>query len=267
MTRLKSEWIKDLDKTASEWNLSLKEIAGVGYIELAAYISGNSVEKILQAAEEYKVAVIPITSGDGIINTFSESVAAIVSSMGFDAFVTEKTDVDGIHEAYMNDADIMFMADDTRYIAISARNGMACDNNIATAYGFSEILCRMAGEIKNKNVAVLGYGIIGELMAEYLADKGATIYIYEKKHELRQKAENSGYFWIEDAEKLKSCDYIADATCTGNWLSKNMLSENAVIAAPGIPFSLDSESADEMKGRYVHDLLEIGTAVMVGMAV
>ncbi len=267
MTRLKSDWIKELGKTASEWNLRLKEMTGAGYIELAAYISGNSEEKILQAAEEYKVAVIPVTSGDGIINTFSEAVAAIASSMGFDAFVTKKTDVDGIYEAYMNDADIMFMADDARYIAMSTRNGIACDNNIATAYGFSEILCRMAGEIKGKNVAVLGYGIIGELMAEYLAGKGAYVYIYEKKQELRQKIEDSGYSWIEDEKKLKAFDYIADATCTGSWLSKNMLSENAVIAAPGIPFSLDSESAAEMEGRYVHDLLEIGTAVMLGMAV
>ncbi len=267
MTRLKSDWIKELDKTALGWNNTLKERTGLGFAELAACVSDNPLEKILQAAAEYKVYVVPITSGEGIISTFSESVAAIVSAMGFDVSVTAKTDVDGIFEAHMNNADIIFMADDARYIALNLNTGKAGDNNIATAYGFSELLCRMAGEIEGRKTAVLGYGIIGKLMAKYLSDKGADVDVYDKNKDLMHNVTKDGYGWIENADELKKYDYIADGTCTGNWLSKEMLSENVLICAPGIPFSLDEEAQIALKGRYVHDLLEIGTAVMLGMAI
>ncbi len=270
MTRLISEWIVEMEEKAADWNDELKDRTGLDYIGLAATVSGRMPIELEQAASHCKVAAIPITSGLGTIGSFAESVAAIVRAMGFDAFVTEKTDVDGIYEAYAKGADILFMADDDRYIAMNRKNGAVGDNNIATAAGYAEALLALAGSsdcADDVQIAVLGYGIIGRLLATYLAGKGASISIYDKDIAKKDVVEAAGYGWIGDKEKLKSFRYIADATSEGGWLSSDLLHEEAVLAAPGIPFSLTEEAQEKYKGRYIHDMLEIGTACMAGLAI
>lgn len=270
MTRLTSEWITDMEEKAAGWNDELRLRIGLDYIDLAAKFSGRSRKEILKASEVYKVAVIPVTSGLGTISSFSESVAAIVRAMGFDVIVTENTDVNGIYEAYVKGAEILFIADDDRYIAMNRKSGAVGDNNIATASGYAEILLSMAGlseGAKGAKVAVLGYGIIGQLIASYLTGKGAVVSIYEKDESRKKAVKAAGYGWMEDKSKLKEFKYIADATSEGGWLEAEYLHDEAVIAAPGIPFSLTEEAKTKYAGRYIHDLLEIGTACMIGGAV
>jgi len=201
MTRLITEWISDMEQTAADWDESLRRRAGLGYKELAARVSGCGMEALSQAADAYKVAVVPVTSGLGTIDTFSESVAAIVRAMGFEAFVTEATDVNGIYEACRRGADILYMADDDRYIALNLRNGKVGDNDIATARGYAEVLFQMAGSLKGEDAAVLGYGIIGPLMAQALMEKGAQVWIYDKDPAKRELAEADGCRWIETPEE------------------------------------------------------------------
>ena len=45
-----------------------------------------------------------------------------------------------------------------------------------------------------------------------------------------------------------------------------MLTPDALIAAPGIPLGLDDETAELFKNQLVHDMLDIGTATMLAMA-
>ena len=267
MTRLITEWISDMEQTAADWDESLRRRAGLGYKELAARVSGCGMEALSQAADAYKVAVVPVTSGLGTIDTFSESVAAIVRAMGFEAFVTEATDVNGIYEACRRGADILYMADDDRYIALNLRNGKVGDNDIATARGYAEVLFQMAGSLKGEDAAVLGYGIIGPLMAQALMEKGAQVWIYDKDPAKRELAEADGCRWIETPEELSKFRFIGDATSEGAWIHKGMLPPEVRMAAPGIPFSMDEEMQRQLDGQYIHDLLEIGTAVMLGLAI
>lgn len=267
MTRLITNWISDMEASAAGWNYELKRMTGADYIGIGAMVSGWTEESIREAAECEKVAVVPVTSGLGTISSFAESVAAIVKAMGFVAFVTEGTDVNGIYEAHVKDADIVFMADDDRYIALNIRDGSIGDNNIATASGYVEILNRMAGNIAGRQVAVLGYGIIGQLMAEFLSEKGALIAVFDKNPDKKHSVIKDGYQWIEDAAELREYKYIADGTSEGNWLNEDMLSEDVLIAAPGIPFSLTETAQEKLEGRYIHDLLEIGTAGMLALAI
>ena len=266
MTRLISEWIAEMEEKAAAWNEELITDFGAGYVEIASAVSGKSIVEINEAATEHKVAVIPITCGQGTIEFFSESVAAIVRAMGFDAFVTKASDVNGIYEAHTAGADIIFMADDDRYIALNLKNGKIGDNNIATGRGFAEMLSRLAGDLKEKETVVLGYGIIGKIMADYFSKKGAVITVFDKNNEKKEEVLKDGYKWMDDIEGIGKFRYVADGTSEGGWLSESMLSGDALIAAPGIPLSLDESSAEKLKGRYVHDLLEIGTAVMLGLA-
>lgn len=267
MTRLISEWIADMEKTAASWDAALRERTGLGFLELAARVSGNSEDALRQAASEYRVGVVPVTSGLGTIDTFSQSVAAIVRAMGFQAFVTQSSDVNGIYEACGKGADILYMADDDRYIALNIRSGKAGDNDIATARGYAELLFQMAGSLKNERAAVLGYGIIGQKMAQALVEKGADIAVYDKDPKKKEPVIADGYRWLARAEDLKEYAFLADGTSEGPWLNSNMLRDDVKIAAPGIPFSLDEQTAEKLEGQYVHDLLEIGTAVMLGLAI
>ncbi len=267
MTRLITEWIAPMKYTASDWDKYLRRQTGMGYLELAARASGNSLKQMKEAAQEYQIAVIPITSGLGTIDSFSESVAAITREMGFQTFVTEDRDVNGIYEACRRGADILYMADDDRYLTLNIRNGKTGDNNVATAQGFSELLDQMGGGLEGKEIAVLGYGIIGQRMAQALGKKGARVSVYDKNEKKRQQAEADGYIWISHAADLKQYPYLADATSEGSWLSSDMLHDQVYLAAPGIPLSLDEKAKESLQGRYVHDLLEIGTAVMLGLVV
>ena len=267
MTRLITDWIKDMEMTAKAWDIKLRDMTGLGYIELASIAAESTVEDILYDMEEYKVAVVPVTSGQGVIGNFAEAVAAIVRSMGYEVFVTERTDVDGLYEASVRDADFALLADDNRYIAINLYNGGVADNNIATAMGYTELLKNMAGDLEDEPVAVLGYGIIGQLMALNLAEAGDRVAVFDKDSEKRAQAEADGYLWI-DEEELKEYKYIADATNEGGWLTADKINtEEVVIVAPGIPLSLDEDAKAAVEGRYIHDMLEIGTATMLGMVI
>lgn len=267
MTRLKTEWIADIEKQAADWNRKLQQQTGLDYLELAARVSGNSRRSLEQAAERCRIGVVPITSGLGTIDTFSQSVAAIVRVMGFETFVTGACDVDGIYEACRGGADILYMADDDRYLALNIQNGRTGDNNLATARGFAELLCSMAGGLKKQQTAVLGYGIIGQLMAQALTEKGAELAVYDKDPAKESQVLADGYRWIGSAGELKKFRYIADATSQGPWLEADMLHSDVILAAPGIPFSLSEAAKHTLEGRYIHDLLEIGTASMLGLAI
>lgn len=267
MTRLTTEWIAGMEDTAADWNNMLQRRVGMGYMELACRVSGNSMEVMKAAASDYLVAVVPITSGLGTISAFSESVAAIVRAMGFKTIVTKAADVDGIYEAYLKGADVLYMADDDRYIALNIGNKKIGDNNIATAKGFVEALAGLSGGLAEKEVLVLGYGIIGKLMAGALTDKGAGVTVYDKDPQKQALIKRDGYACLTDAAGIKNFLYLADGTSEGPWISETMLNENAVIAAPGIPFSLDDKAKAKFSEKYVHDLLEIGTAVMMGLAI
>ncbi len=272
MSRLTREWICDLERTAPDWDRLLRERTGLGYVELAAQVSGRSENEIRSAAETMKVAAVPVTSGLGIIGRFSASVAAILSTMGFDTFVTSRPDVDGLYEASCRGADIVFLADDSRYIALNLRNGRIADNNVATVTGYMQVLRSMSGGLLGRSVVVLGYGVIGRLFAEKLRQAGASVAIYERNIALQDRIERDGFACVYDSTRedpksaLFQYDIIADATNEGDWLRAEDFQEHALIAAPGVPFSFDEASADKLGSRCIHDLLEIGTVSMLGLA-
>ena len=272
MTRLTTQAIQTLGQAAPDWDRVLRERTGLGYIELAARVSGRGENEIRFAAETMKIAAVPVTSGLGVIGRFSESVAAILKTMGVETFVTSRADVDGLYEASLRGADIVFLADDTRYIALNLRNGRIADNNIATVAGYMQVLHSMAGGLSGRSAVVLGYGVIGRLFAQRLRQAGARVAVYEKNIALQDRIEKDGFVCVYDSisehpkNVLLQYDIIADATNEGGWLRAEDFQEQALIAAPGVPFSFDEASAAKMGNRCIHDLLEIGTVSMLGLA-
>jgi len=208
-----------------------------------------------------RVAVIPVTVGQGVIGGFANSIAAIIRHAGFNAFVTEATDVNGMYEAYANGADIIFMADDKRYAAfdVNTTRRASCNNN-ATALGFVTALDAMCpGGISGKNVLVMGCGIIGRLSAAELLKKNAFPIFYDKPT-VAEKIHSC----ISNPNDISSFRYILDATNEGGWLSNDMLHKEVYISAPGVPLSLDENALARHGERLVHDVLHIGTLTMLG---
>lgn len=265
MTRLITEWIYQMEETAQSWNDQLERNTGLGFAKIAETVGTHPLGSVSAAVQTHLVAVVPITSGLGTISSFSESVAAIVRTMGFDVFVTNATDINGIYEAHCAGADIVYMADDERYIALNLAKKKMGDNNIATAKAYVEVLDKMAGDLACREVAVLGYGIIGKLMAGFLKAKGATVDVYDRDQSKKTKVLADGFGWISDRAELKKYKYIADGTSEGNWLEADLLSPEVKIAAPGVPLSLTEDAQQVLQGRFIHDFLEIGTAAMMGL--
>jgi pyrrolysine biosynthesis protein PylD len=253
-----------------EYNRGLKEKTGFDLAGLVKSTYGISDEAYDKFAKSLLVAAVPVTQGEGIIGSFSDAVAAIIKSMGFNAFVTEETDVDGIYSAVLRDAGVIFMADDDRYLAFSRDNGSFGDNNYSTALGYIMVLRAMmkkAGfDISKEKILVLGYGLVGEEAVDILEKHDIDFDIYdrdEKAVESFRSLELPSHV-LESEEEIRNYSFILDFTNEGGWLRDELLRENVLYASPGVPLSLDEKAEARLQNTAVYDNLEIGTAMMLG---
>lgn len=261
MTRLITEWILDMEEGCQRRDLELKEKTGLSLLELAAKAAARDVAELRRLSGDVLVAAVPVTAGLGVIGQFAQSVAAIVRTTGFNCLVTENSDVNGIYEAYTVGADLIFVADDDRFLAINTKTGKIGENNLATAAGYVAALEAMMNKkginVKDAPVLVLGYGPVGRHAEEILLAKGARVTVFDK--DPYQGKPNR-------PQDIIHFPYIIEATPQPAWIHKEMLSPDALIAAPGIPLGLDAEATELFKNQLVHDILDIGTATMLAMA-
>jgi 3-methylornithyl-N6-L-lysine dehydrogenase len=266
VTRLVEEWLKDISTTVKQYERDLKDKTGFDFVSLAGAATGLSRQNLELLAGNNRVGVVPITAGQGIIGSFSESVAAIVRSMNFEAFVTEYTDVAGIYEAHQQGAKILFMADEDRFLAINLSCNLIADNNRATARGYVTALEGAAGELAGREVLVLGCGPVGLEALVFLREKGARPVAYDVDKKIMAFLSGKDFATLSGSGEIAGYSLIVDANPQGGWLTKGMLHPDAWIAAPGIPLSLDLKAYDFHKNRVIHDPLHIGVATMLAMA-
>ena len=215
---------------------------------------------------QIKIGVVPITSGEGVIGSFSEAVAAVTAAMGFRSFVTECSDVCGIFEAHKREADILYMADDDRYIAFNLNKKKIADNNVATAAGYLTALEEAQGSLVGKEVLLLGFGVLGQEFLKRLMKRGIRVTGYDTDENRLKAMGWSGASILEKQEDMQRFKIVIDATNKGDWIHKDILHPEAWIASPGIPLSLDENTCAVYEKRIIHDYLEIGTAAMLGFA-
>ncbi len=267
MTRLKEDWIKDMEQDILKQQQDLVEKTGLNYAALAAAACRMSPAQMAEAAKNITVAAVHVTAGLGVIGHFAQSVAAIVRSMGFNVFVTEAADVNGIAEACEKGASVLFMADDDRFIALNRTNGLVSDNNLATVKGFVTALDAMAGGLSGKQVLVLGCGLLGNIAMPLLKRMGAEPVAFDTNSMALEAVAQQGFKVLDTMEDIKAFTTILDVTNTGEWLSSELLNENVKIAAPGVPLSLTQEALKQYNENIIHDLLPIGVAAMLGQVV
>lgn len=261
MTRLVESDIEAVVDRIMQLDHYTKKYTGKGLFEIACE-AADLTQAEADQRKEIKMALVPITMGEGIIPGFSETLKGILQFLEVPAYVTRQMNVDGIYDAYCNAQGQMY-ADDDRFIAIHNRTGKVSDNGSATGRGFAYMLYEAAGGVKGKKTVVLGLGPVGLAAAVTLHHLGADLYVYDCNEE---KYKNLPEYMKVDREALvHKYDCILEATTAPNTVTMQMLNEHTVVAAPGMPLGTTSEVTEYLSahGRLFHNVLELGTMVMM----
>lgn len=259
MTRLVEADINTLLINLKEYDGTIREQTGMALMDIAMHAVG--LKKIFH---HIKTAVIPVTSGLGIIDGFSDTVCGILRYFGIDAHVTENTDVGGVQEAYRNGAELIFMADDFVCSAFSLREGVYSDNGYATGIGFAAALettiCRRKDV--EKKVLVLGLGPVGCAAAEYLQNCGCQVWVYDSQESILCSfvEKHANIRILDDMQAKKEFPYIYDATPVSHIICGEDVTEQTIIAAPGMPLGVDEEA--KQVATVIHNPLELGILTM-----
>lgn len=268
MTRLTEKDIDGLGQELTGYDIELFEKTGMTLGEIACFASGISLSDFTEAAKSYRVSVIPITAGAGIIGGFVQSVESIIAKLGFPVSVTKETDVSGFFEAVSKGNEIVFMADDGRFIALNLRKKKMADNGDATGKGYVAALHGMAKGLAGCEVLVLGYGPVGSYAADFLLKLGAKVAVFDHDSAKMEQIRDSKIKVEKDFKGVLSrYRYLVDATPGKAFISWIDLHPEAIIAAPGVPLGLDAQAYEKCKERVIHDPLQIGVATMLALAV
>jgi pyrrolysine biosynthesis protein PylD len=268
MTRLKEDDIESIMQRINDYNEELIKNTGHTLSDIVAHAVGMCSRSICDPG---LIAVLPMTSGQGIIGGFSETVAGILNFLGMNTFVPSSPDANGFAEALERRAEIVFMADDHRFIAAHLKTGRFSDNSVATGRGYVAALDYLTGGLKERKVLILGAGSVGRAAAFSILDFGGTISIYDKNPSASERLEQDvfsqrgQYVTIEkDLDSaLLSHRAIIVACPEGGFIRREHLFPDSFIAAPGVPLGIHPEAIDLIRPRLVHDPLQLGVATML----
>ena len=259
MTRLTDDIVKDIIGSLDNTSDTLKSQTGMDIMELSCKAIG--LEREMLDLDGLIAGVVPVTSGLGIIKKFSESVAEIVRKLGMDAFVTDGADVNGMAEALSAGAEMVFMADDIKFLALNTKNGKHANNSFCTAAGYTTALNGAAKGLSGKDVLVLGAGRVGSIASELMVGLGANVTVYdinEKKTDdlsLRVKIKVAP----DVKSALSSHSLVFNAAPAA--IDGRNVKEGTIFSSPGIPYPFDEEGLRRAK-MIIHDPLDIGASVM-----
>ncbi|WP_133968741.1 3-methylornithyl-N6-L-lysine dehydrogenase PylD [Eubacterium limosum] len=257
MTRLAESDINTINHSLQSYDKLLKNQTGKNLFELSCYATGRTPD-----ISRLKVAAVPVTTGIGVIGGFCDTVAGIVNHLGAKAYVTEKSDVAGMEEAFTKRADILFMADDDTFGAFNLKKGIHSDNGSATGRSFAAAL-ELAAGVCGEPVLVLGAGPVGCAAAQYFLEKKARVFIYDLDiYKAGQMKEAFPEITMLDEWQNRTWTRILDATTAGNFIPSSVVSGDTVIAAPGMPVGVPPETAQKC-ARVIHNTLELGVAAML----
>ena len=266
MTRLTTDDVKALSDRLGEFEAGLRDLTGLGLRELA--MSTVAHPPVCVPLYGVRVAAVPVTSGEGVIGGFCGCVVAILRHLGCDAWATAQPDVRGIQEACDGAANVVFLADDLRFIALNTRNGRCVDDDPATADGYVTALEAAAGSLFGRHVLLLGLGPVGRAAARRLVSRGAAVEVVEPDQARLQAALDVGLKVqpVTLAEGLARCDLIFDATPAAGFIDVAEVSPLTIAAVPGLPSAFTPAAQAALGVRHIHEPLAIGVAVMAARA-
>jgi pyrrolysine biosynthesis protein PylD len=258
MALLTPEDLKNINKQLQEADSAVRRVTGFDIKGICKDFYGTT-----PCCE--KVGIVPVTSGNGIIGSFSESLHAITEYFGFDSFVTDMPDVSGYYEAVRNGAQIILMADDNTFLAHNLKNGKIANNQPCTGIIYAEIASRYL-KADSKDVLAVGLGKVGFPGVAHLVHKGFRVYGYDADRTLLEKTVSSlGIIPFDplNPESPRKFSVIFEATPCADTIPESVISENCVISTPGIPCAISNELQKKYGVELVMEPLGIGTASML----
>lgn len=246
----------------------LQAVTGMGLLELALKTADMTLEQYrFRVAALSWVAVIPITTGQGIISGFSEKVADIGCFLGLPCRVTRGQDVAGMGEAVAGGSEIIFLADDAVFLALNLNSRRVVDNTLATGEIYAAALAAAAGGVASRSVAVLGLGPVGQAAVGWLHSHGARLIVHDRDQG-RQSDFLVGRADIRGADSvgeiLDETNLVLDATTSSNIIKVRELKHHLLLAAPGMPLGIDKPNSDMV--QLIYDPLQLGVAAMAVQA-
>jgi pyrrolysine biosynthesis protein PylD len=261
--------IRDIPASLPVLDYDLVRSTGHTLLELAAHTINVPYAMVAKEINDFTAAVVPISSGQGVIPGFAVATASILRYLGMKSFVTNQSDVAGMGEAFEKRADIVFAADDEKFLALHLKNSTVVDNASATATGFVQALAAAAkmtkGGLRGHEILVLGLGRVGTHAVHLLKRLGAQVWVYEANLErMRAFVElNESVKMAPSIEEgMRRIDYIYDATPAAEIIDEKMIRPSTVIACPGVPHGLTVVARSKIGPRFIHDNLPLGVAVM-----
>jgi pyrrolysine biosynthesis protein PylD len=275
MTRLKSEDIADIAAGLEDYDRQLFTKTGSTLCDIACRAADMDAAVFQSCSANMKIAIIPVTSGLGIVGGFSKAVKNIAAHIGFRSIRTKASDVAGLAEAFEKGADIIMLSDDDRFVAINLQNRRVIDNAVATARGFVAGLDLLAGGLAEKDILVIGCGPVGYSASQYLIELGACISLFDVNPAcceqvvvaINDAAEQSIRLAPSLEAALGEHTLIVDATPARDIIRRQHIKPSTYIAAPGVPCGLSLRARSHVADRLLHDPLQIGVATMIALAI
>lgn len=261
MSRLLESDIDSIERQLQNYDNLFKQQTGQTMVEIAKIAVG-----LTEYIDNRKAAVIPVSSGLGIITGFSQAVGAILRHCQIDTLVTEKTDVAGLQQAYRAHCEIAFMADDNVCAALGIGSSVSSDNGWATGRGYAaaiiEAIKHQGVNPRNQRVLIIGAGPVGIAAAQYISEQRAIPVIYDlemcKAARLAASIETCEY--CTSPPQLNAFSYIIDASTAGDIIRAEDVTEKTIIAAPGMPCGVTAGA--RKKATVIHNPLELGIITM-----
>lgn len=259
MTRLTEHDIAGMDTAWQEYERRLLTLAGTDLLTLAA----QSLSMPAPDVTGMRVAAVPVSSGEGLIPGFAESLVSIARHLGFEA-KTVSPDEAGFREARA--FDLFIWADDDNYYAENVRTGTRAENGVATGRGFAEaLLCLLRHERPlEQAILVLGAGPVGRAGAEHLARAGHDVLVCDlDAAKARQIASEHIHACTPEElpQRMPHILALLDAAPTSRCFPYALTAPHVCVAAPCVPCLWGEHLPPS--ARLWHDPLQLGTAVML----
>ncbi|HUU52890.1 MAG TPA: 3-methylornithyl-N6-L-lysine dehydrogenase PylD [Candidatus Heimdallarchaeota archaeon] len=269
MTRLSSELISGMNGTIAAYDIELVQKTGLTLRQIAARTAGISEEILCEAFRSERVAVVPVTAGQGVIEGFTQAVGGIIEHLGCPCFITANSDASGLAEGIEKGATIVFLADDIRFIAINLSQKRVIDNAVATGWSFAYALDACAGGLQGRDVLLIGAGQVGGNSLCALDRLGAKVGVFDIDRPKAQLLANKFKMKLEEnlSDALDRYTLLFDASPAPDIICREHIKPETIISACGIPIGLSDEARTLVEDRLIHDPLQLGTAAMLAMAV
>ncbi|MGO8683542.1 MAG: 3-methylornithyl-N6-L-lysine dehydrogenase PylD [Thermoleophilia bacterium] len=264
MTRLTEADVRGLTSDLRRFEAQLERVAGLDLLALAQRAAGGATAVDRQRLAATRMTVVPISAGLGFIPGFASCVAAIVGHLGCPVEVAPQPDVRGFQYAADSGAEVVFVADDYRFVALNLRTGVAVDDDPATADGFCHALDAASDGVRGCGVAVFGLGPVGRAAVRCLDGLGAAVLAVEPDHERARAATAAGlpFTRVSADEALARCRLVVDATPVTGLVDLGWVRDGCYAAVPGMPSGFTAPAQAALGDRHIHDPLAVGVAVM-----